>query len=162
MTTVKTNKRSPRKTAGAAPPRIRPRVKFWLEINGERAFCPGVCCILQQIERTGSIKDAAAAIERSYRFVWGKLKDVEKALGAPLVEARVGGKQEHRSVLTPLGRQLVRDFEALRQELFEIMDQNFAPRLQRVDEASFPAKTAQPGEVRSALGSARQTADKKN
>lgn len=148
MTTVKTKKRSPRKSLEAAPPRIRPRVKFWLEIDGERAFCPGVCRILQQVEQTGSIKGAAAAIARSYRFVWGKLKDVEKALGAPLVEARVGGKQEHRSVLTPLGRQLVRDFEALRQELFEIMDQNFAPRLQRATEASFPANTAESGGVR--------------
>ncbi len=109
---------------------IRPRVKVWLEINGERAFCPGVCRILQQIEETGSIKTAAVALERSYRFVWGKIKDVERSLGAPLVEARVGGKQEQRSVLTPLGKRLMQEFESLRQELFQRMDRDFGPRFQ--------------------------------
>lgn len=138
MTTVKTRKRTLSKATGL-PPVIRPRVKFWLEIDGERAFCPGVCRILQQVEQTGSIKDAAIAIERSYRFVWGKLKDVERALGVPLVETRVGGKQAQRSVLTPLGSQLVREFEALRKELFHIMDEDFAPRLRQATGAVFPA-----------------------
>ena len=112
-------------------PMIRPRVKFWLEINGERAFCPGVCQILQEIERTGSIKDAAAAIGRSYRFVWGKLKSVEAALGQPLVETRVGGSQEKRSVLTEDGRSLMEEFIQLRQELFDLMDNQFATRIAR-------------------------------
>jgi len=109
---------------------IRPRVKFWLELDGERAFCPGVWRIMQEIERTGSIKDAAQAMGRSYRFVWGKIKQVERALGAPLVETRVGGSQMQRSVLTPLGRLLTREFDALRQRLFDAVDREYAPRLQ--------------------------------
>lgn len=109
---------------------IRPRVKFWFELDGERAFCPGVCRILREVEHTGSIKDAALAIGRSYRFVWGKIKQVERAIGAPLVETRVGGSQEQRSVLTPLGQLLLREFEGLRQQLFDIIDGEFAPRLQ--------------------------------
>jgi molybdate transport repressor ModE-like protein len=109
---------------------IRPRVKFWLELDDERAFCPGVYRILKAVERTGSIKDAAAEIGRSYRFVWGKLKQVERALGAPLVETRVGGKQEQRSVLTPLGALLIQEFENLRQQLFDLVDRKLTPRLQ--------------------------------
>ena len=103
-------------------PNIRPRVKLWFEIDGERAFCPGVCQILQEIERTGSIKDASAAVDRSYRFVWGKLKTVELALGQPLVETRVGGGQEKRSVLTDTGRALMEEFILLRKELFALVD----------------------------------------
>jgi len=108
---------------------IRPRVKLWLELEGGRAFCPGVCRILKEVEQTGSIKDAALTIGRSYRFVWGKLKQVERALGEPLVEARVGGKHDQRSVLTPLGELLVREFESLRQQLFDLVDDEFAPKL---------------------------------
>src|SRR5262249_28486745 len=37
--------------------KIRPRVKLWFEINGKLVFSPGVCQILQEIDRTGSIKD---------------------------------------------------------------------------------------------------------
>lgn len=119
-------------------PNIRPRVKFWLEIGGERAFCPGVCQILQEIERTGSIKDAAAAIGRSYRFVWGKLKAVEVALGQPLVETRVGGSQEKRSVLTQDGRVLMDEFIHLRQVLFDLLDNQFTSRIAR----ALPTKTS--------------------
>lgn len=111
-------------------PMIEPRVKLWLELDGERAFCPGVCRILEEVERTGSIKDAAAAMDRSYRFVWGKLKEVERAIGCSLVETRVGGSQEQRSVLSETGQLLVREFNALRRRLFDVMDNEFAPRLQ--------------------------------
>lgn len=114
----------------ARRPTIEPRVKLWLELDGARAFCPGVCRILEEVERTGSIKDAAAAIDRSYRFVWGKLKEVERAIGRPLVETRVGGSLEQRSVLSETGRMLVREFTALRRRLFDVMDHEFAPRLQ--------------------------------
>lgn len=108
---------------------IRPRVKLWFELDNERAFCPGVYRILTEIEKTGSMKDAALAIGRSYRFVWGKIKQVEKAIGSPLVEARVGGSQSQRSVLTDMGRMLVQEFEVMRQRLHELIDEEFVPRL---------------------------------
>lgn len=109
---------------------IRPRVKLWFELDGERAFCPGVYRILTEVEKTGSMKDAASAIGRSYRFVWGKIKHVEQAIGYPLVEARVGGSQIKRSVLTAMGRMLIREFEAMRERVFELIDGELAPRLQ--------------------------------
>ena len=115
---------------------IQPRVKLWLELDGERAFCPGVSRILQEVERTGSMKDAAAALGKSYRFVWGKVKEVEKALGCTLIETRVGGQQDQRSSLTPTGRLLMQEFIALRERLFDVMDREFAPRLQAALEAA--------------------------
>lgn len=117
-------------------PTIEPRVKLWLELDGQRAFCPGVCRILEEVERTGSIKDAALAIDRSYRFVWGQLKEVERAIGCALVETRVGGSLQQRSVLSETGQMLVREFTALRRRLFDVMDNEFAPRLQDALRAS--------------------------
>lgn len=110
--------------------RIRPRVKVWFELEGQRAFCSGVCQILRAVEATGSIKEAAASIGRSYRFAWGKIKHVEQALGRSLVETRVGGSQEKRSVLTVAGQHLVIEFEALRQRLHQLMDGDFTRNLQ--------------------------------
>lgn len=110
---------------------VRPRVKMWIDLDGERGFCPGVCQILRAVERTGSIKDAAQSIDRSYRFVWGKIKSVEKALGYALVETRVGGSQEQRSVLTQAGQLLVEEFESLRRRLFKFVDQELATSLQQ-------------------------------
>ena len=109
-------------------PPLVPRVKFWLESDGRSVFCTGVCQILQAVERTGSIKQAAREMGRSYRFIWGRLKQAEETLGQSLVEAHVGGKGSRRSFLTPLARELVSGFASLRQRLMEFVDEEFRSR----------------------------------
>src|SRR5262245_63955098 len=94
-----------------------PRIKVWLECGGEYVFCGGVCGILRAVERTGSIKQAAADLGKSYRFIWGRLKKAEETLGRTLVEAHVGGKGSQRSFLTPAARRLVADFTAMRKRI---------------------------------------------
>lgn len=109
---------------------VRPRVKLWLESGGESVFCRGLCDILRAVDETGSIKHAAAEVGRSYRFVWSRLKEAEEALGARLVDAHVGGRGTHRSRLTPLARDLVNEFDGLREAVFELVDNVFAQRLE--------------------------------
>ncbi len=89
---------------------LLPRVKVWLEIGGDYALGWGICEILQAVQEAGSIKDAAVQLGKSYRYVWGRVKDAETTLRQPLVETRVGGVTEQRSNLTPLADQLVEDF----------------------------------------------------
>jgi molybdate transport repressor ModE-like protein len=101
---------------------IRPRVKVWIEVGEEHAFCAGMCRILQAVDQTGSIKSAAAEIGRSYRFVWGRLKEVEDACGITLVDAQVGGARQRRSSLTPTGRALVESFVRLQSEMHKASD----------------------------------------
>src|SRR6516165_12164286 len=38
--------------------RFTPRIKVWLETDGEYVFGFGVCAILQAVDRTGSIKQS--------------------------------------------------------------------------------------------------------
>ncbi len=122
MKTVKKEKRS--RTTGSGT--IAPRVKLWFELDGRRVFCAGICQILQAVEQTGSIKEAAATMGRSYRFVWGRLKEAEVTFGQQLVETRVGGELAQRSVLTSAGRRLVENYQQLRQKLFDVADAEFA------------------------------------
>ena len=63
-----------------------PRVKVWLEIDGKYVFGWGICEILQAVRESGSIKDAAAQLGKSDRYVWCRVKDAESSLGEPLVE----------------------------------------------------------------------------
>jgi molybdate transport system regulatory protein len=93
---------------------LTPRVKVWLELGGRYAFGLGVCEILQAVDRAGSIKHAAAAVGKSYRHVWARLKEAEQALGRPLVVTQVGGRGSRRSSLSPEARRLVAAFLALR------------------------------------------------
>ena len=109
-------------------PGIQPRVKVWLEVGDEYVFGWGICEILLAVRETGAIKDAAARLGKSYRYVWGRVKDAEVTLQQPLVETRVGGIVEQRSDLTPLANQLVEDFVAFRARMLNIARDEFALR----------------------------------
>jgi molybdate transport system regulatory protein len=105
--------------------RFVPRVKVWLEVEGRYAFGLGIAEILQAVGQAGSIKQAAANLGKSYRYVWGRIQDAEEALGRTLVEARVGGHGPQRSSLTDEARRLVAAFLALRSRMFEAVRDEF-------------------------------------
>lgn len=98
---------------------VTARIKVWLEIDGHYVFGRGICDILQAVHDTGSIKAAAGRVDKSYRHVWSRIKEAERAIGAPLVASQVGGKIGRRTELTPLGSRLVKDFVALRATVAE-------------------------------------------
>ena len=118
--------RSKRNPAQRNP--LKPRVKVWLEIDGQYVFGFGLSEILKAVRTTGSIKAGAERLQKSYRYVWGRIKKAEETLGQSLVETRVGGQGASRSSLTDLAARLVDDYEALRGRLFEIVDQEFSSR----------------------------------
>jgi len=107
---------------------LQPRVKVWLERDGRYAFGFGISRILKAVESAGSIKAAALQLGKSYRYVWGRIKKAEAALDEPLVQTQVGGTGASRSALTPIARQLVTDYDALRQTMIESVGQKFATR----------------------------------
>jgi len=108
--------------------RMKARVKVWLEIDGRYVFGFGLSEILKAVEAAGSIKGAAESLGKSYRYVWGRIKKAERALGEPLVETRVGGKRVDRSSLTELARRLVGDYDALRGRMLDVVEQEFSSR----------------------------------
>ncbi len=110
--------------------RVDPRAKVWLEVDGKYVFGRGISDILRAVAETGSIKAAAEKLGKSYRYIWAKVKEAEEALGASLVDTRVGGKDARRSDLSDLATDLVDDFDALRQQIFELVHEEFQRRLE--------------------------------
>lgn len=108
---------------------IRPRVKLWVEADAESVLCSGMCEILRAVRDTGSIKHAAGRLERSYRFIWARIKEAEEALGHRLVETQVGGHGGRRSTLSPLAEDLVEQFDLVRDEVCRLVDDVYAGRL---------------------------------
>ena len=102
-----------------------PRVKVWLESDGDYVFGHGMAEILQAVDRHGSIKQAAKELGKSYRYVWGRIKEAEAALGETLVDAHVGGAGVQRSGLTPRARELVAAFVSLRKGAQENVQREF-------------------------------------
>ena len=122
----------PRKLNSRSRRSVRPRVKLWLESGGEPALCPFLSEMLKAVDETGSIKEAAETVGRSYRFVWSRIKEAERAAGATLVETHVGGRDTNRSELTPLARDLVQTFDALRDEISRLVEGTYSRQLKDI------------------------------
>lgn len=118
--------RTPKKAA--ANRTLQPRVKVWLELDGEYAFGAGISRILTAVAEAGSIKGAAKAQGKSYRYVWSRIKEAEQTLGQTLVESQLGGQTANRSRLTARAVQLVRDYDSLRQRVRDLVEAEFATR----------------------------------
>ena len=88
-----------------------------LRINyGRRlAFGPGKAELLEHIERTGSIREAARAMGMSYMRAWTLVKSLDRGFAEPLVNKSRGGSTRGGATLTKTGRHvlsLYREMEA--------------------------------------------------
>jgi len=72
--------------------------------------------LLELIDEKGSISEAAKEMNMSYRHAWGKVKKIEEVLGKEVVKSQRGGDKNRGSVLTTTGKQLLSDYQELKQE----------------------------------------------
>src|SRR5947209_4413116 len=107
---------SPRSQAGSQQggPRLRPRIKVWMQSENGFGFGSRFVAILEAVDRTGSIKHAAAELGWSYRHIWSRIKKAEVALGCTLVTTQLGGPDKDRSELTPAARHILSRYPELR------------------------------------------------
>ncbi|MDA8213298.1 MAG: LysR family transcriptional regulator [Clostridia bacterium] len=103
--------------------KINPRIrsKLWIEIQEEVVFGDGRMALLQAIEETGSIQQASAKLNISYRAAWGKIKATEERLGMSLVETHIGGNHKGTN-LTEQGRLLVNTYSAFKSKAIAAVD----------------------------------------
>jgi len=101
--------------------RTRPAFKLWLETEEGYVFGPGVFNLLNRIEETGTLKEAARDLGMSYRYAWGLIRRAEDTLREPLISASKGGRLGGGSTeVTEMGRRLVEDFERLRDTMARV------------------------------------------
>ncbi len=102
---------------------------MWLERDGQKVFGDGPCDILQRVERTGSLRQAAADINMSYSQAWRLLRSLEQELGCPLLIKKAGGERGGGSELTPQAGDLIQRYQsfrnAARSALQEIFQEHF-------------------------------------
>ncbi len=105
---------------------MEPRGKLWIEKDGKLALSDYRVRLLRLIDETGSLSDAAAAMQLSYRRAWGKLREIEQNLGVKLVETSVGGSGGGGSRLTAEGRRMVERYERFRIAAEQDLGRSFA------------------------------------
>ena len=77
--------------------------------------------ILENIEKTGSMNQAAKQMKMSYKAVWSKIKVTEKNLNARIVHA----DRKDGTRLTRDGKELVRKYKLLVKECMSSDDKIF-------------------------------------
>lgn len=96
--------------------------KLWLESGGERFFGPGPLELLEKIEETGSISNAAKAMNMSYKKAWELMNHLNGQTNSPVVLPQAGGEKGGGSTLTPEGLELIKYYKALRNRFKTFLD----------------------------------------
>jgi molybdate transport system regulatory protein len=99
--------------------RLTPQLKLWVESEGRLVMSDYRLRLLTLVSETGSLAQAAQRLNLSYRRAWGKVKELEQNLGAPLVASEVGGAGGGQTTLTPYGNALVKAYASFQQRMSE-------------------------------------------
>jgi molybdate transport system regulatory protein len=76
-------------------------------------FGPGKAELLERIRETGSIAEAAKAMEMSYMRAWQLVKGMNKGWREPLVTTARGGSKRGGTVVTETGIEVLRLYREL-------------------------------------------------
>jgi molybdate transport system regulatory protein len=95
--------------------------KVWLDNNG-KAFGEGPYDLLQRIENTGSLHQAAKELKMSYRKAWLILHRCEEKLGFHLLKRKVGGASGGGSQVTLRGRKMMATYGKFRREVDQSLE----------------------------------------
>lgn len=102
---------------------------LFLDENNEKFFGEGPYRLLQEVEKTGSLRSAAISMGMSYSKAMKLLAKAEQALGFSLTVRQIGGKSGGGSTLTPECREWMKKYEIYRDECVKankiIYDQYF-------------------------------------
>ena len=92
--------------------------------NGSE-FGPGTIRLLKEIDRCGSVRHAAEAMEVSYGKTWKMIRDIEDALKEPVVERQQGGPRGGSARITEAGYDLIRCYDLLAADIKEYAKKRF-------------------------------------
>lgn len=103
---------------------LKPKCKIWIESDNKVVFGGGRLSLFQEINKCGSINQAAAKLGMSYRAAWGKVTATEKRLGIKLLNKHTGGYHSG-SELTPEAKKILTAYLNFREESIEAVDRLF-------------------------------------
>ncbi|WP_348799985.1 winged helix-turn-helix domain-containing protein [Flavobacterium adhaerens] len=86
------------------------KIRLWIE-EAEGPFLGiGKIWLLENIQKTGSITNAAKEMKMAYRQAWQMVEEINSRAESPLVEKLLGGKGGGGARLTEAGEKAIQTF----------------------------------------------------
>jgi molybdate transport system regulatory protein len=114
-----------------------PSVRFRIDFGAGRAIGPGKIALLEQIERCGSLSQAARNLNLSYRRAWQLLDSLNSCFVEPVARTSKGGRGGGGATLTLYGERLIHGYRA-----FDVRIQAHAVRYFGPFKTNVPKKKA--------------------
>ena len=102
------------------------RVRVWIEEANGHFLGIGRVQLLENIEKTGSITNAAKKMKMSYRQAWQFVEDMNNQANDPLVEKLLGGAGGGGARLTDAGKKAIIIYYRLEKNTREFADKETA------------------------------------
>lgn len=98
---------------------------IWLEIDGQVVISAWRVRLLEAIQQTGSISQAAKVMNIPYRRAWQKIQESEERLGVRLVETQTGGIGGGGAQLTPACKEIMAKYGSLTAGISTLLQARF-------------------------------------
>lgn len=89
------------------------RLNLRLTFSGGVPLSHGKAELMELIRETGSIRQAAARMDMSYRRAWLLVDELNRLFREPSIETKQGGKSGGGATLTAFGEELLKRFRAM-------------------------------------------------
>lgn len=105
----------------------KPRLKLHVRILSEEqiAFGPGKAELLEAIQRTGSISQAAKSMNMSYRRAWQLVDTMNQCFDSTLVDTQTGGTHGGGAVVTNFGLMILEKFRSIEKKAVQAIEVEF-------------------------------------
>ena len=95
---------------------------LWIECDGERFFGPGPVELLERINETGSINQAAKDMQMSYKKAWEIINMLNTDAAKPFVVTQTGGMSGGGSVITDEAKSMITWYRRLRKRFKSFLE----------------------------------------
>jgi len=126
---------------------MKQMVRFRVDFTETCSLGPGKIELLESIQRTGSLRQAAHALGMSYRRAWLLLDGLNRSFSEPASTASIGGQGGGGVTLTPFGLEIIRCYRAAAQGIDSVARQE----LQTIAGKALAIAPKEPGSRRKRL-----------
>ena len=96
--------------------------RLYIECDSGHFFGPGKAELLERIEKTGSLSEAAKQMEMSYKKAWEMVSELNEQSAMPMVILKSGGEKGGGSVITDEAKELLTQHKLLRKRFQDFLE----------------------------------------